>query len=276
MKKLVLLIALLFVSSISFAQLRVSGVGGSDGYMVGHASYDMSIIPWLSITPGASIYKRDNQDTMYQFYIGADAVMPFWDVLSVGVKGGITPKRNYYSNYFYDMHASLDIQKLTFNSLPVDSLVLGGGVAITNHKFYENSKYNYTDQTNVETDAYGFINTTFNNFDAHLNLTKAINFSNDKSNVPPWLAVPSFNAIYAGYLDYSFGLGLGYTWEILHPYANYTFIKTYNNNRTDDLALGITAKVAMININASVEWFDFSKNNGNRKTFYSLTGGIAF
>ena len=109
----------------------------------------------------------------------------------------------------------------------------------------------------------------------NIQYSKAIDFSNDKKGTPLWLDVPGFTAVNQGYLDYALGADLGYTYKIVRPYAGYTYVKIDNAPSTDDARLGVIVSVLMINFNASVEWFDLSKNAGNRQTFYSLTAGVS-
>ena len=270
MKKLFLALVLCVLGGAAFAQLGVTAVSGSDGYFVGRGSYDMSFIPGLSITPNAAIYQRNGQDDMYQLGLGVEAKVPLWDALRVGVKGGFTPKANNYSNYYYEGYGIINLESLLFHVVELDSLTLGFGARQTEHKFY-NPDHNVS-----ETDGYVSLGATLGGFDGSVSFTKSLNISGDESVPAAWLDIPNFTAVANGFLDYAIGANVGYTYKIVRPYVNYTFLKTYNLPETDNLSLGITAKVGMVVFNAAVEWFDVSNKRDSRKTFYSVNGGVSF
>ncbi len=271
MKKIFLTLALLVLSGAGFAQLGITAVSGSDGYFVGKGSYDLSFIPGLSITPNAAIVQHNGMDDMYQLGVGVAAKVPFWDALTVGVRGGVTPKANDYANYFYEGYGAINLESLLFHVVELDSLTFGFGAKQTEHKFY-------TPDHNVsETDIYVSLGAAKGGFDGSISLSKSVHFSGDRSIADPaWLDIPNFTAVTGGFLDYAVGANLGYTYKVVRPYVNYTFLKTYNSSSTDNLALGVTAKVAVIVFNAAVEWFDVSNKNDSRKTMYSLNGGVSF
>ena len=271
MKKIFLALALLVLSGTAFAQLGITAVSGSDGYFVGKGSYDLSFIPGLSITPNAAIVQHNGRDDMYQVGVGVAAKVPFWDALTVGVRGGFTPKANNYSNYFYEGFAALNLESLLFHVVELDSLTFGFGAKQTEHKFYN------PDNKVGETDIYVSLGAAKSGFDGSVSFSKSVHFSGDRSaSDPAWLDIPNFTAVTDGFLDYAVGANLGYTYKIVRPHVNYTFLKTYNSPETDNLALGVTAKVGVIVINAAVEWFDVSNKNDSRKTMYSLNGGVSF
>ncbi|MBO4707825.1 MAG: hypothetical protein J5594_04650 [Elusimicrobiaceae bacterium] len=269
MKKIFLSLALVVLSVSAFAQLSATAVSGSDGYFVGKGSYDLSFIPGLTIAPTAAIVKHDGMDDMYQVGLNVEAKVPAWDALKVGVKGGYTPKRNYYSNYFYEGYAKVNLESLLFNVVELDNLTLGAGVRQTEHKFYSPS-YKLG-----ETDGYVSLGGTKGGFDGSVTYTKALHFSDTRAGNPLWLDVPGFTAVTGGYLNYALGANLGYTYKIVRPYVNYTYLKRYNLSATDNLSLGVTAKIGIVAVNAAVEWIDVSNKN-NRQTFYSVNGGISF
>ena len=269
MKKIFLSLALVVLSVSAFAQLSATAVSGSDGYFVGKGSYDLSFIPGLTIAPTAAIVKHDGMDDMYQVGLNVEAKVPAWDALKVGVKGGYTPKRNYYSNYFYEGYAKVNLESLLFNVVELDNLTLGAGVRQTEHKFYSPS-YKLG-----ETDGYVSLGGTKGGFDGSVTYTKALHFSDTRAGNPRWLDVPGFTAVTGGYLNYALGANLGYTYKIVRPYVNYTYLKRYNLSATDNLSLGVTAKIGIVAVNAAVEWIDVS-NKKNRQTFYSVNGGISF
>ena len=269
MKRLFLTIALLVVSTAAFAQLSATAVSGSDGYFVGRGAYDLSFIPGLTIAPTAAIYKQDGMDDMYQVGLNVEAKVPLWDAVRIGAKGGYTPKRNDYSNYFYEGYAKINLESLLLHVVELDNLTLGVGARQTEHKFYN------PDYKLGETDGYVSLGGTKGGFDGSVTYTKALHFSDNRIGNPAWLDVPGFTAVTNGYLKYALSANLGYTYKIVRPYANYTYLKTYGNSATDNLALGVTAKVGIVVVNAAVEWLDVS-NKDNRQTFYTVNGGISF
>ncbi|MBO7604851.1 MAG: hypothetical protein J6S61_00065 [Elusimicrobiaceae bacterium] len=271
MKKIFLSLALIILSVSAFAQLSATALSGSDGYFVGRGSYDLSFIPGLTVAPTAAVYKSDSmEDDMYQVGLKVEAKVPLWDALKVGVKGGYTPKRNYYSNYFYEGYAKVNLESLIFHVVEFDNLTIGAGARQTEHKFYS------PDYKLGETDGYVSLGGTKGGFDGTLTYTRALNFSGDRIGDPAWLDVPGFTAVTRGFLQYALGANLGYTYQIVRPYVNYTYLKTYNTSATDNLALGATVKVGIVAINAAVEWLDVSNKNHQRQTFYSINGGISF
>lgn len=271
MKKLLLSLVLLTCPiAFSFGQLSVSGVTGNNDYSAVRASYNLSmpLMP-LSITPKFAMYEQDGMDTMYQYGIGANMNVPFYDLLEVGADAAYTPKANEYSNYLWDAHAALNIQNLFFRILPLDELKAGLGYRTIYHTFHA------TDTDVTEQDIYMFLYQKTGGFDTKITYTKALDFSQDKTGTPLWLDIPGFTAVYQGYLDYSLSVDAGYTYKFIRPYAGYTFIKTDNAPSSDDARLGLILKVMMINFNASVEWFNFTQNTADRQTFFSFTAGIS-
>ncbi len=271
MKKIFLSLALVILSVTAFAQLSATALSGRNGYFVGRGSYDLSFIPGLTIAPNAAVVKHDNMDDMYQVGLAVEAKVPLWDAIRVGAKGGYTPKRNYYSNYFYEGYAKVNLESLLFHIVELDNLTLGAGARQTEHKFYN------PDHKVGETDGYVSLGGTKGGFDASITYTKALSFSGDRGgSVPAWLDIPGFTAVTGGFLKYALGANLGYTYQIVRPYVNYTYLKRYNLPITDNLAAGVTVKVGIIAVNAAVEWFDVSNKNHERQTFYSVNGGISF
>ncbi len=270
MKKIFLSLALVILSVSAFAQLSATAVTGSDGYFVGRASYDLSFIPGLTIAPNAAIVQHDNMDDMYQVGLNVEAKVPLWDALKVGVKGGYTPKRNDYSNYFYEGYAKVNLESLLFHVVELDNLTLGAGARQTEHKFYN------PDYKLGETDGYIFLGGAKGGFDGGVTYTRALHFSDQRLRDPAWLDVPGFTAVTGGYLKYAVGANLGYTYKIVRPYVNYTYLQRYNNSATDNLAAGVTVKVGIVAVNAAVEWFDVSNKNHQRQTYYTVNGGFSF
>ena len=270
MKKIFLSLALVVLSVSAFAQLSATALSGSDGYFVGRGSYDLSFIPGLTIAPTAAVVKHDDMDDMYQVGLKVEGKVPLWDALKVGVRGGYTPKRNYYSNYFYEGYAKVNLESLIFHVVEFDNLTIGAGARQTEHKFYN------PDHKVGETDGYISLGGTKGGFDGSLTYTRALNFSGDRIGDPAWLDVPGFTAVTRGFLQYALGANLGYTYQIVRPYVNYTYLKTYNTSATDNLAVGATVKVGIVAINAAVEWLDVSNKNHQRETLYSVNGGISF
>lgn len=275
MKKLILSLLLLICPlAICLGQVSVSGVTGSDGYSVLRSSLqtDVLFIPGLSITPGYSVYQRNGMKSMSQYSLGANFNVPIIDILEVGASGGYIPRANDYSSYFYDINASVNAETLFFRLLPTDELRVGGGVKNTYHSFYDPS-YKID-----ETDAYGFISQQTGGFDTSVNFTKAISYSKDLNGTnPPWMDVKNFTAVYSGYLDYSLGVNAGYTYKFIRPYASYNFLKTKNTDfSTDNARAGVIIKVLVVDFNAAVEWFNFTRNTAERKSFFSLTAGVKF
>lgn len=275
MKKLILSLLLLISPIVfCFGQVSVSGVTGSDGYSVLRSSLqtDVFFIPGLSFTPGYSVYQKDGMKSMSQYSLGANFKLPIIDLIEVGASGGYIPRSNDYSSYFYDVNASVNAETLFFRLLPTDELRIGGGVKNTYHSFYD------PDYKVDETDAYGFISQQTGGFDTSVNFTKAISYSKDLTGtVPPWMDVKNFTAVYSGYLDYSVGANAGYTYKFIRPYASYNFLKTKNTDfSTDNARAGVIVKVFMIDFNAAMEWFNFTRNTAERKSFFSLSAGMKF
>ena len=270
MKKIFLSLALVILSVSAFAQLSATAVSGDDGYFVAKGAYDLSFVPGLTIAPNAAIVKHDNMDDMYQVGLTVEGKVPLWDALRVGVKGGYTPKRNDYSNYFYEGYAKVNLESLLFHIVELDNLTLGVGARQTEHKFYN------PDYKLGETDGYISLGGTKGGFDGSVTYTKALHFSDNRVGNPLWLDVPGFTAVTGGYLQYALSANLGYTYQVIRPYANYTYLKTYNTTATDNLALGATVKVGIVVVNAAVEWLDVSNKNHQRETLYSINGGVSF
>ena len=272
MKKIFLSLALVVLGVPAFAQLSATAVSGSDGYFVGKGSYDLSFIPGLTFAPNAAIVKHDDRDDMYQVGLNVEAKVPFWDALSIGAKGGYTPKRNDYSNYFYEGYAKVNLESLLFHIVELDNLTLGAGARQTEHKFYTSPDYKVG-----ETDGYVSLGGTKGGFDGSVTYTKALHFSDNRGIIAPaWLDVPGFTAVTRGFLKYALSANLGYTYQIVRPYANYTYLKTYNTTATDNLEAGLTLKIGIVMVNAAVEWLDVSNKNSSRETLYSVNGGISF
>lgn len=271
MKKLFLCLVLLTCPiAFSFGQLSVSGVTGNNDYSAVRASYNLSLpLTPMSITPKFAMYEQNGMNTMYQYGLAANITTPFYDLLQVGAEGGYTPKANDYSNYFWDVHAALSLQNFLFKFIPLEEVKAGVGYKTIYHSFYSPD----TDVT--EQDIYMFLYQKTGGFDASLTYTKALDFSGDKVGVPLWLDIPGFTAVYEGYLDHSLTLDAGYTYKFIRPYAGYTFIKTDNYPSTDSARLGVILNVFMVDVNASVEWFNFTQNTSDRQTFFSLTAGIS-
>ena len=270
MKKIFLTLVLCVLGVAAFAQLNVTAVSGSDGYFVGKGSYDLSFIPGLSITPNAAIVQHNGMDDMYQLGLGVAGKVPLWDALTVGVKGGFTPKANDYANYYYEGYGIINLESLLFHVVELDNLTFGFGARQTEHKFYS------PDHNVSETDVYFSLGATKGGFDGSLTFTKSVSISGDTSVPAAWLDIPNFTAVTGGFLDYAVGANLGYTYKVVRPYVNYTFLKTKDSTETDNLALGVTAKVGLVVFNAAVEWFDVSNRNSSRQTLYSVNGGVSF
>ena len=274
MKKL-LAFLLLCCPFIANAQLNAVGVVGNDGYSVLRASYDMGVpfVPGLSIVPQASVYNKDGMDTMYKYGLGLNWQTPFWDILEIGADGYWTPKKNNYSNYSFGAYAALDISHLMMGVIPMDTLKIGGGARKIYHTFHLSP-----DVDVQETDMYVFLRGAKGGFDMGATYTKAIDYSKeDTALFPLWLDIPGLNAVYGGFLDYSLALDAGYTYKIVRPFASYGLIKLKGMKETDDLRLGLTVHLAVVNINGAVEWYNFSKKDGqNRERFYTLNASVGF
>jgi len=273
MKKLAIFLALLALPlAYSHGQLSVSGVAGSGGYSVLRARLDtgLMLIPGLSMNLNYALFEQDGMSSMSRFGAGADYKLPFLDIASVGVGATYQPKANDYSNYSYDIHGSVNLAELTFHVLPTDELRLGGGYSRTFHSFYN------PDNDVHQDDIYGFITQKTGGFDTSFIYRKAIRYVGDKNETPPWLDIPNFVSVYAGFLDYAWGVSAGYTYKGIRPYAAYTSLKTTESPSTDDLRLGITLAVFMVDLNASVEWLNFTQNSDNRKTLFALSGSVKF
>lgn len=275
MKKLLVFLLLCCPFAIANAQLNAVGVVGNDGYSVARASYNMGVpfVPGLSVVPQAAMYSRDNMDTMYKYGLGLNWQTPFLDILEIGADGYYTPKKNGYSNYSLGAWASLDISNLMMGVLPMDSFKIGAGGRKTFHTFYGSPDFDIN-----ETDIYAFIKGAKGGLDLGINYTKAIDYSEDISGLAPaWLDIPGLSAVYGGFLDYSLYADAGYTYKIVRPYASYGLIKLKEMKETDDLRLGVTVSLSIVNINGAVEWYNFSKKEGqDRERFYTLNASIGF
>ena len=273
MKKLLAFLLLCCSFVAANAQFDASAVVGSDGYSVARASYNMGVpfVPGLGIVPQAAMYSRDGMDTMYKYGLGLNWQTPFLDILEIGADGYYTPKKNGYSNYAIGAYASLDISHLMMGVIPMDSFKIGGGMRKIYHSFYS------PDFDLNETDIYAFIKAAKGGLDLGATYTKAIDYSKDVLGMSPWLDIPGLNAVYSGFLDYSLALDAGYTYKIVRPFASYGLIKIKGFKETDDLRLGVTVKLAVVNLHGAVEWYNFSKKEGqNRERFYTLNASIGF
>ncbi|MDR1123522.1 MAG: hypothetical protein LBL61_02755 [Elusimicrobiota bacterium] len=275
MKKLTVILSLLILpAAFSFGQLSVSGVAGSDGYQVLRASFTtgLFLVPGLSAHAKYALFQRDEMSDMSRYALGLDYQLPFIEIAEVGAEAGYQPKANQYSSYYYDLHGAVDLHEILFRLVPTDELKLGLGVRETRHSFY------YNPDTNVnETDIYAYLYQKTGGFDAMINFTKAIHYSADTNEVPPWLDMPGFVSVTSGYLDYSFGANAGYTYKFIRPYIAYNYLKIKDSAEdTDDLGLGLTVQIAGVNINGSVEWLNFSKNTASRprERYLSLSAGV--
>ena len=275
MKKLLLFLLLCLPFAAANAQLSAVGVVGNDGYSVLRGSYNMGVpfVPGLSVVPQDAMYSRDGIDTMYKYCLGLNWQTPFLDILEIGADGYYTPKRNGYSNYAIGAYASLDISHLMMGVMPMDSFKIGGGARKTYHTFYGSPDVDIN-----ETDIYAFIIGAKGGLDLGATQTKAIDYSEDVAGfAPAWLDIPGLSAVYGGFLDYSLSVDAGYTYKIVRPYASYGLIKLKEMKETDDLRLGVTVGLSVVNINAAVEWYNFSKKEGqDRERFYTLNASVGF
>lgn len=273
MKKLLLSVSLLICPMVfTFGQLSLSGLAGKNGYSVLNASFTAGVpfVPGLSLVPKYSLLEQDNTPAISQYGLGANLRLPFIDIVEVGADAYYIPKSNNYSAFSYDLHGAVNVENLLFRLLPTDTLKLGAGVRTIYHSFYD------PDYDNTEVDGYGFLNIGKGGLDASVTYVKALSYSNTTNGIyPPWLNLPYFTAIYNGYLDYSLGLGVGYTYKFIRPFVAYNFLRTEGAPSTDDAKVGLTVRVLMVDINAAVEWLNFSQNTENRKTFFSLTAGVS-
>ena len=275
MKKLLVFLLLCCPFVAANAQLNAVGVVGNDGYSVLRASYNMGVpfAPGLNLVPQAAVYDRDGMDTMYKYGLGVNWQTPFLDILEIGADGSWTPKKNGYSNYAIGGYASLDIAHFMMGVLPMDMFKIGGGARKTFHTFYGSPDVDVN-----ETDIYAFIRAAKGGLDLAATYTKAVDYSpNNTSLAPLWLDIPGLNAVYGGFLDYSLSLEAGYTYQIVRPYASYSLIKLKEFDETDDLRLGLTVSLSIVNINGAVEWYNFSKKEGqDRQRFYTLNASVGF
>ncbi len=275
MKKLLVFLLLCCPFAAANAQLNAVAVVGSDGYSVARASYNMGVpfAPGLSVVPQAAMYSRDNMDTMYKYGLGLNWQTPFLDILEIGADGSYTPKKNGYSNFSLGIYGALDISHFMMGVLPMDTLKIGVGARKTYHTFYASPDIDIN-----ETDIYTFIRAAKGGLDLGITYTKAIDYSKDTAGLAPvWLDIPGLSAVYGGFLDYSLSADAGYTYKIVRPYASYGLIKLKEMKETDDLRLGVTVGLSIINVNAAVEWYNFSKKEGqDRERFYTLNASIGF
>jgi len=275
MKKLIISLLLLICPLAQcLGQISISGVTGNDGYSVLRTSLaaEVPFVPGLSVTPGYSVYQKDGMQTMSQYSLGAGLKLPLINLAKAEVSGGYIPKANGYSSYFYDIGGALDLETLFLGLLPTDDLQLGGGVKNTFHSYYN------PDQEIRETDLHASLSQKTGDFESSVNFSKAISYSKEtKDFSPPWLDVKNFTAVYSGYLDYSAGANASYTLKFLRPYVSYNFLKTKNTDfSTDNAQAGIVIKCLMVELNAAMEWFNFTRNTAQRKSFFSLTAGVSF
>lgn len=275
MKKLLVFLLLCCPFAAANAQLSAVGVVGNDGYSVFRGSYNMGVpfVPGLSLVPQAAMYSRDSMDTMYKYGLGLNWQTPFLDILEIGADGSWTPKKNDYSNYSLGGYASLDIAHFMMGVLPTDSFKIGAGARKTYHTFYGSPDIDIN-----ETDIYAFIRAVAGGLDLGATYTKAIDYSKEIAGLDPiWLDIPGLNAVYGGFLDYSLSLDAGYTYKIVRPFASYSLIKLKETKETDDLRLGLTLSLSIVNINGAVEWYNFSKKEGqDRQRFYTFNASVGF
>ncbi|MDR1684443.1 MAG: hypothetical protein LBR90_03165 [Elusimicrobiota bacterium] len=273
MKKAILLISLLALPfAFCNAQVSVSGVKGSDGYSVLRAQADLPLmlLPGLSLYGKYAAFSHDNFSTMSKYGAGAAFTLPFLDIVDLGVEAGLTPKANQYSAYYWDAHGSVNLANIFYHLLPADELRLTLGLLSTYHSFYQ------PDYKATEQDIYASVYQRVGGFDASVMYSKAVSLSGDGGGFPPWLDIPNFVSVYAGYLDYSLGASAGYTYKIVRPYAAYAYLKTKNSPSADDLRLGLIVSVGPVAVNGSVEWLNITRNTSGRKALYSLSAGMRF
>lgn len=275
MKKLLVFLLLCLPFAAANAQLNAVGVVGNDGYSVFRGSYNMGVpfVPGLSVVPQAAIYSRDNMDTMYKYGLGLNWQTPFLDILEIGADGSWTPKKNGYSNYSIGVYGALELSHLMMGVLPMDTFKVGVGGIKTYHTFYGSDDVDIN-----ETDIYAFIRAAKGGLDLGATYTKAVDYSKEVAGfAPQWLDIPGLSAVYNGFLDYSFSVNAGYTYKIVRPYASYGLIKLKEMKETDDLRLGVTLGIYVVNLNAAVEWYNFSKKEGqDRQRFYTLNASVSF
>ena len=260
-------------AAFSFGQVNVSGVMGSDGYSVLRARLDTGLlfVPGLNMHLKYELFQSDNMPSdMSRYAAGISYDVPFIELLEVGAEAGWQPKANQYSNYWYDIYGSVNLHEVLFRLVPTDELKLSLGYKQTAHSFYS------PDAGVRQSDIYATLFQRTGGFDASLNFAKAVNYSGDLSQVPPWLDVPGFIFVSAGFLDYTLGANAGYTYKFIRPYAAYNFLKRKDIADTDTFGLGLTVRFAGLNVNGSVEWYNFSRNTENRERFFSLSAGVNF
>lgn len=276
MRKLIISLCLLALPLVyGYGQLNVAGVVGNSGYSVLRASFEtpLVIVPGMSVQAKYALFEHEHMSAMSRYALGLNYELPFIDIVKVGVEGGFQPKANAYSNYYYDINGSIELNEILFRMFPTDQLRLGLGYRGTHHTFYNSPDFNIT-----QTDIYAYLYQRTGGFDASINYAKAVSYSADTSLAPappPWLDIPNLVSAYYGFLDYSIGANAGYTYQFIRPYAAYNFLKIQNAPDTDNFRVGITAQIAAITVNAAVEWINFTRNTDSRERFLSLSAGVS-
>ena len=273
MRKLIISLCLFALpAAYSFGQVNVSGVMGSDGYSVLRAdvSTGLLIVPGLDVYASYALFQADDMSSMSRYAAGARYQLPFIELLSVGAEAGWQPKANQYSNYWTSVYGSLNLHELLFHLVPTDELKLDLGYRRTAHSFYN------PEASATQNDIYAKLFQRTGGFDASVNFTKAISYSGDTNQTPPWLDVPGFVFVASGFLDYTLGANAGYTYKFIRPYAAYNFLKRKEITDTDTLGLGLIVQIAGVSVNGSVEWYNFSRNTEFRERFFSLSAGVNF
>lgn len=276
MKKLIFALCLLALPfARSHAQLDVSGVAGDNGYSVLRASFTTPfvLLPGMSLQAKYALFQLDGQSDMSRYALGLNYKLPFIDIVSAGAEFGFQPKANAYSNHYYDIHGALELNELLFRMLPADELRLSAGYRRIYHSFYEDSFF--PKEHLSENDIYANIFQRTGGFDTSVYATKVMSYSGELNRTLPWLDVPYFISAYQGFMDYSIGASAGYTFSFIRPFAAYNILKFKNDEATDNMRVGVTAKILSVSVNAAVEWLNFTRNSENRERFYSLSAGVS-
>ncbi|WP_424245370.1 hypothetical protein Dip510_000344 [Elusimicrobium posterum] len=281
MKKL-LLLTLLLIPALASAQLRVSGIGGDNGYTAAKASYyfrpsgeNYAIIPMYSYykdtdTEGAKSVSRFGLRGEY-----------YTNSFDFGVEGGYSPESNGYQNY----SAAGDVRYYFLRNVRnqfLSTLYIGAGVSYTKHEQDEGytNPYSLTrslipqyelEETRVQAMAGAKISII------SLNTVYSKGFySETPLNVQnAWTDIPFFMTVNRAYLDYYWTSTASIPWEMFRLHGGYSLARDKGAKEDfQSVNAGLTVTISNISVTGNVEVVDF--DSSDNKVYYSLSGGLAF
>lgn len=275
MKKL-LLLALLAMPAVPYAQLTVSGVGGENGYSAIHAQYRLQPGDSFYLIPKYSFYQDDDNVDGFSRYGLRAGILP-WERLELAAEGSWTPEVNGYSDYMIEGDARyyflLDEYKTVRN------LYLGLGAAFHNYK----QEPGMTNKRAEPLSAFD-INATrgillagadISVLRARGSFSKTLGYSEDPE---PWYIIwgdlPYFVAAQKSFVDYYASGALTLPTEYINLTGAYSLYK-YKGDTSDSQSVtaAATIKLGQIALTGAVEFRDFDKSYS--KTYFSFNASVS-